>query len=66
VTGPLTTPTVVTPAEAAARLGEFTVVDVRTPGEYASGRLPGAYNARWTVSRRPRPRFGRPPRAGPC
>jgi rhodanese-related sulfurtransferase len=44
VTGPLTTPTAVTPAEAAARLGEFTVVDVRTPGEYASGRVPGAHN----------------------
>lgn len=25
-----------------ARSGEFTVVDVRTPGEYARGHLPGA------------------------
>ncbi|MGW0969164.1 rhodanese-like domain-containing protein [Streptomyces sp. NPDC002516] len=26
------------------RLGELTVIDVRTPGEYASGHLPGALN----------------------
>ncbi|MFI1048022.1 rhodanese-like domain-containing protein [Streptomyces griseoruber] len=39
-----TTPTALTTAEAAARLGTFTVVDVRTPGEYASGHLPGAHN----------------------
>ncbi|MEU1176986.1 rhodanese-like domain-containing protein [Streptomyces sp. NPDC005820] len=39
-----TTPTALTVAEAAARLDAFTVVDVRTPGEYASGRLPGAHN----------------------
>lgn len=29
---------------APARLGEFTVVDVRTPGEYAGGHVPGAHN----------------------
>ncbi|MEV5548801.1 rhodanese-like domain-containing protein [Streptomyces sp. NPDC052309] len=40
----MTTPTVLTPDQAAARLGEFTVVDVRTPGEYATGHLPGAHN----------------------
>ncbi|WP_330347616.1 rhodanese-like domain-containing protein [Streptomyces sp. NBC_00582] len=37
-------PTSLTTAEAAARPDGFTVVDVRTPGEYASGRLPGALN----------------------
>jgi rhodanese-related sulfurtransferase len=30
--------------EVRARLTELTVVDVRTPGEYASGHLPGALN----------------------
>ncbi|GGT06970.1 transporter [Streptomyces kurssanovii] len=30
--------------EARARLHELTVIDVRTPGEYASGHLPGAHN----------------------
>ncbi|OIK07521.1 rhodanese-like domain-containing protein [Streptomyces monashensis] len=30
--------------QAGARLHEFTVIDVRTPGEYASGHLPGALN----------------------
>ncbi|KUO12895.1 rhodanese-like domain-containing protein [Streptomyces sp. DSM 15324] len=37
-------PAALTTAEAAARLDAFTVVDVRTPGEYASGHLPGAHN----------------------
>lgn len=32
------------PAQAAARLDDYTVIDVRTPGEYASGHLPGAHN----------------------
>ncbi|MET8554293.1 rhodanese-like domain-containing protein [Streptomyces sp. NPDC004959] len=32
------------PAEARARLKELTVVDVRSPGEFAVGHLPGAYN----------------------
>ncbi|MGP4112096.1 rhodanese-like domain-containing protein [Streptomyces sp. 4N509B] len=32
------------PARVAPRLGEFTVIDVRTPGEYATGHLPGAHN----------------------
>ncbi|GGT67293.1 MULTISPECIES: rhodanese-like domain-containing protein [Streptomyces] len=30
--------------QARARLAELTVVDVRTPGEYASGHVPGALN----------------------
>ncbi|MFG3116612.1 rhodanese-like domain-containing protein [Streptomyces sp. NPDC048197] len=30
--------------QAKARLHELTVIDVRTPGEYASGHLPGAHN----------------------
>jgi rhodanese-related sulfurtransferase len=40
----VTTPTALTPTQATARFGEFTVVDVRTPGEYATGHLPGAHN----------------------
>ncbi|MFC7824013.1 rhodanese-like domain-containing protein [Streptomyces sp. NPDC057375] len=38
------TVTAVTPGQAAVRLGEFTVVDVRSAGEYAGGHLPGAHN----------------------
>ncbi|MFF7680066.1 rhodanese-like domain-containing protein [Actinacidiphila glaucinigra] len=38
------TPTSLSPAQAIARYGEFTVIDVRTPGEYATGHLPGAHN----------------------
>ncbi|MFF7468450.1 rhodanese-like domain-containing protein [Streptomyces sp. NPDC008092] len=33
-----------TPDQALARLPELTVVDVRTPAEYAAGHLPGAHN----------------------
>ncbi|KAF4405852.1 MULTISPECIES: rhodanese-like domain-containing protein [Streptomyces] len=40
--------TTTTPAldvqQAHARLHELTVIDVRTPGEYASGHVPGAHN----------------------
>ncbi|MFI6985929.1 rhodanese-like domain-containing protein [Embleya sp. NPDC050154] len=36
--------TALIPAQAAARLDEYTVIDVRTPGEYAAGHLPGAHN----------------------
>ncbi len=43
MTAPLT-PDALTPAQAGPRLAEFTVIDVRTPGEYASGHLPGALN----------------------
>ncbi|MFH8347765.1 rhodanese-like domain-containing protein [Streptomyces sp. NPDC018045] len=32
------------PDQAAARLSAYTVIDVRTPGEYAAGHLPGAHN----------------------
>ncbi|MFF4426862.1 rhodanese-like domain-containing protein [Streptomyces sp. NPDC001549] len=32
------------PAQARTRLQELTVLDVRTPGEYAAGHLPGALN----------------------
>lgn len=38
------TPPALDTAQAGARLDELTVVDVRTPGEYASGHLPGALN----------------------
>ncbi|MFI1564305.1 rhodanese-like domain-containing protein [Streptomyces sp. NPDC020490] len=42
----MSTPTPVTLGtdQARSRLHEFTVIDVRTPGEYASGHLPGAVN----------------------
>ncbi|MDX3430249.1 rhodanese-like domain-containing protein [Streptomyces sp. ME01-18a] len=40
----MTTPTALIPAQAAARLDDYTVIDVRTPGEYTSGHLPGAHN----------------------
>ncbi|MFF8670038.1 rhodanese-like domain-containing protein [Streptomyces sp. NPDC015242] len=33
-----------TAAQAGARLHELTVIDVRTPGEYAAGHLPDAHN----------------------
>ncbi|MFE2267888.1 rhodanese-like domain-containing protein [Streptomyces lavendulae] len=36
--------TALTADQARARLDELTVIDVRTPGEYASGHLPGAHN----------------------
>ncbi|MFH8714153.1 rhodanese-like domain-containing protein [Streptomyces zaomyceticus] len=37
-------PLMLDPDQARARLTELTVVDVRTPGEYASGHVPGALN----------------------
>ncbi|MGW3561269.1 rhodanese-like domain-containing protein [Streptomyces sp. NPDC000963] len=40
----MTTPTTLGTDEARARLHELTVIDVRTPGEFASGHLPGALN----------------------
>ncbi|MFB7469733.1 rhodanese-like domain-containing protein [Kitasatospora sp. NPDC056184] len=40
----MTTPTELTPAQAHPRLAALTVVDVRTPGEYAAGHVPGALN----------------------
>ncbi|MEW1757564.1 rhodanese-like domain-containing protein [Streptomyces cyaneofuscatus] len=40
----MTTPAAIAPVQAAARFGEFTVIDVRTPGEYAGGHLPGAHS----------------------
>ncbi|MER5744937.1 rhodanese-like domain-containing protein [Streptomyces sp. NPDC002225] len=40
----MTSPASLSPAQAAARLAEFTVIDVRAPGEYASGHVPGALN----------------------
>ncbi|MFJ1929286.1 MULTISPECIES: rhodanese-like domain-containing protein [unclassified Streptomyces] len=44
MTAPASTPAAVLPVHAAARLGQYAVIDVRTPGEYASGHLPGAHN----------------------
>ncbi|MFD7866365.1 rhodanese-like domain-containing protein [Streptomyces sp. NPDC059783] len=40
----MTTPTALGTGEARSRLHELTVIDVRTPGEYAGGHLPGALN----------------------
>ncbi|MDJ0344912.1 rhodanese-like domain-containing protein [Streptomyces sp. H10-C2] len=40
----MNTPTAVVPAQAAPRLEQYTVIDVRTPGEYAAGHVPGAHN----------------------
>ncbi|MGW0821615.1 rhodanese-like domain-containing protein [Streptomyces sp. NPDC002845] len=39
-----TTPPTLDTDQARARLPELTVIDVRTPAEYASGHLPGALN----------------------
>ncbi|OIK23036.1 rhodanese-like domain-containing protein, partial [Streptomyces malaysiense] len=36
--------TAIEPRQAKNRLHELTVIDVRTPGEYAGGHLPGALN----------------------
>ncbi|GAA2933242.1 MULTISPECIES: rhodanese-like domain-containing protein [Streptomycetaceae] len=40
----MTTPAALNTDEARSRLHELTVIDVRTPGEYAGGHLPGALN----------------------
>ncbi|MFC9184505.1 rhodanese-like domain-containing protein [Streptomyces globisporus] len=40
----MTTPTALATDEARTRLHELTVIDVRTPGEYVGGHLPGALN----------------------
>lgn len=37
-------PTILTPAQAHGQLASHTVIDVRTPGEYAAGHVPGALN----------------------
>lgn len=40
----MTTPSALSTHETRNRLNELTVIDVRTPGEYAGGHLPGALN----------------------
>lgn len=40
----MSTPAAIHPTQAADRLDTYTVIDVRTPGEYATGHLPGAHN----------------------
>ncbi|MFE5513918.1 rhodanese-like domain-containing protein [Streptomyces sp. NPDC056529] len=40
----MTTPTALGTDETRTRLHELTVIDVRTPGEFAGGHLPGALN----------------------
>lgn len=49
----MTTPISLTSSQASARYAEFTVIDVRTPGEYAGGHLPGAHSIPWTGCTRP-------------
>lgn len=40
----MSTPHALSSEQALTRLHELTVLDVRTPGEYATGHLPGALN----------------------
>ncbi|MFJ9417251.1 rhodanese-like domain-containing protein [Streptomyces sp. NPDC101227] len=40
----MNTPAAVHPVQAVEHLGTYTVIDVRTPGEFAVGHLPGAHN----------------------
>ncbi|MCZ7417254.1 rhodanese-like domain-containing protein [Streptomyces sp. WMMC897] len=40
----MTMTSAIAPEQVHSRLAELTVIDVRTPGEYASGHLPGAHN----------------------
>ncbi|MGW3145967.1 rhodanese-like domain-containing protein [Streptomyces sp. NPDC001177] len=40
----MTTPVTLDIGQARDRLSELTVLDVRTPGEYAAGHVPGAFN----------------------
>ncbi|MFD9908919.1 rhodanese-like domain-containing protein [Streptomyces sp. NPDC059063] len=40
----MTSPTEIGPEQAWTRLAELMVIDVRAPGEYAGGHLPGAHN----------------------
>ncbi|GHH83283.1 transporter [Streptomyces sulfonofaciens] len=40
----MSTPAAIHPAQADEHLSTYTVIDVRTPGEYAAGHLPGAHN----------------------
>ncbi|MBD0709289.1 MULTISPECIES: rhodanese-like domain-containing protein [unclassified Streptomyces] len=40
----MTSPLLLDPDQALTRLADLTVVDVRTPGEYAAGHVPGAVN----------------------
>jgi rhodanese-related sulfurtransferase len=44
MTSDMNAPLALDAAQAHARLHELTVIDVRTPGEFASGHLPGALN----------------------
>lgn len=44
MTLPMNTPVSLDVDQAHGRIGELTVIDVRTPGEYASGHVPGALN----------------------
>jgi len=52
---PTSTPLALDIAQARARLADLTVIDVRTPAEYASGHLPGAFNVPLDALRRALP-----------
>ncbi|MFJ9854423.1 rhodanese-like domain-containing protein [Streptomyces sp. NPDC101150] len=40
----MNTPAAIHPVQAVEHLSAYTVIDVRTPGEFAAGHLPGAHN----------------------
>ncbi|MFC3571884.1 rhodanese-like domain-containing protein [Streptomyces yaanensis] len=52
---PTSTPLALDIAQARARLADLTVIDVRTPAEYASGHVPGAFNVPLDALRRALP-----------
>jgi rhodanese-related sulfurtransferase len=51
----MTAPLTLDVHQARARLADLTIIDVRTPGEYASGHLPGALNVPLDQIRRAAP-----------
>ncbi|MFF9073539.1 rhodanese-like domain-containing protein [Streptomyces sp. NPDC014735] len=55
----MNTPITLDADQAHARLHELTVIDVRTPGEYASGHLPGSLNIPLDQIRRALPEIRR-------
>lgn len=59
----MTTPTALATDEARTRLHELTVIDVRTPGEYAGGHLPARSTSPSTRSSARCPTSGTPPTA---
>ncbi|MEU0287031.1 rhodanese-like domain-containing protein [Streptomyces sp. NPDC006147] len=60
----MSTPVTLPTDQAGARLHEFTVIDVRTPAEYATGHLPGAVNVPLDQVRRALPEIRQAARRG--